>query len=187
MSLDKELIYNIVSLYDVAILYSLCFMIILNFNIYLVTFLVFLILKDIPNLVTYNLKNYPSLNRYPEGATDCDLFGKGGDFSLRENSTKQQVMTSSFIFFYLCFEYNRVVKELGRPFHITLIVFAFLFFILVPYTRLQKQCNNPVQLGFAMITSFGWAALFYMLESSFLMNWDRYKKDKEVVYNWLLA
>ena len=125
--------------------YFICFYIVLSFERFMKTILTYSSLEIL---------------KRPEGACDCNLFNSGGDVSGDCGFPSGHVITSSFYFYLLYFEYK--YKNYGLKKYNNLLLFLIQIPIfLVAYGRIMKKCHNLFQVFGGYIFGMFFAFLFY--------------------------
>ena len=109
--------------------------------------------------ILFSYSSYEILKR-PIGACDCNLFNSGGDVSGECGFPSGHVITTSFYFYLMYFEYRYKYNILKNNRNLFLFLIHIPIF-LVGYGRIMKKCHNLFQVCGGYIFGMFFAFLFY--------------------------
>ena len=182
--MDKK-IYEIISMYEFTVTNGFLLTGIIAQNVYLLSLVAMLYGKQIPEKIIKNLilKNHP-LNIRPSCAKDCDMINKGGcvgGASGRGGFPSGHSTVASFLFFLYLQEF------IARKGHCSksALVITFLFLILLPYARVKLACHTIPQVIGGIVLGCLLALIYFQLDVNVFCLNNRYKSDKEKVYNFI--
>jgi membrane-associated phospholipid phosphatase len=171
-------IYDAISLYDYIATFGLLVLALVLDNMYLLIVLAGALSQEVPVFLSKTFIHHPR----PEGAKNCNTLNLGTPS--KNGFPSGHTTFSTFIFVYVLYQALHVQKETGSlPWRILLI--TGLFAALMPVARVQKKCHTFSQVlgGFAL--GCLWAGLFILIEETYLMNIEVYRRDKKRIFQQL--
>jgi membrane-associated phospholipid phosphatase len=192
-------LYDYISLYEYVSLLGLIIAAVAGLNTYIASIIVFQILMKIPfgllkkggykpiDSLYKNLSgSKKSINKRPSDAFNCDAINQGGDYSKVSGFPSGHSSVATYLFFVVLLEYiDKKTTPSQRKSLLPLLSITFLFQILVPLARYKSHCHTIPQIVGGITLGIITAVIFKYIENEFMINNERYRNDKQKVYNFL--
>lgn len=176
-------IYKAVSLYEFY--FTLLFIVLIASlqNTYLAILLLGLLSRRIPEklikmLLSRSEGKLRNWAQRPQGASDCNMFNSGGDYSDDSGLVSSHTFLISSLIFYLIFRFTQNFKYSMNTKQYTFVGLLVLWMGLVALARVRLGCHNSTQTIIGIILGVGWGYLLYYILETIKESVPRIKEDE---------
>lgn len=179
-------VYKAVSLYEFY--FTIVFVIAIASvqNTYLGVLLLGLLSRRIPEKIIKmilsrsegRLRNWA---QRPSGASDCNMFNSGGDFSDDSGLISSHTFLISSFAFYLVFRFSNNFKNNLNAKQWTLVGFSALWIILVAFARVRLGCHKSHQTIIGIFLGIVWGYVLYIILEILKNKVPRIQEDEEKI------